>query len=149
MKKMFCLRNLLPTTKTKFYFLSLIETKMDSIIVIEAFLGYHNEILLLESETPSNHTFDAYDEKKQESIRVKTRKELNAIFEDYIDWIIDTNNGKPIHRLIIRKSFEMLLDIHSSNLYYIEHVLDEGNVIRGRGTVWKEYERLFKEKVSK
>jgi hypothetical protein len=122
---------------------------MDSIIVIEAFLGYQSEITHLEGETSSNHTFDEYDEKKQESIRVKTRKELNAIFEDYIDWIIDLNNGKPIHRLIIRKSFEILFDIHSSgNLYYIEHALGDDHNIR-KGSVWKEYERIFKEKVSK
>jgi len=121
---------------------------METLIVIESFIGYHKEIADLERETPSNHSFDEYDEEKQDLVRVKTRKELNAIFEDYIDWMIELNEGNPIHQLIIRKSFEILLQIDNSNLYYIEHALGDGN-IRGRGIVWKEYEHVFKEKIGK
>ena len=121
---------------------------MEVTSTIETFLNYQKEIIDLERETPSHNTFDSYTEEKQDDIRAKTRRSLNIIFEDYIEWIIETNGGKTFLRIHMRKSFELLLQIDHSNLIYIEHILDDDR-LRGRGDIWKEYERIFKEKLAK
>lgn len=120
---------------------------MDIITTIETFFSYKEEIANLERETPSVDSFDSFDEEKQEEIRAKTKKELNAIFDDYIDWIIETNSNKTIYRVYMRKTFELLFKTEYSVLY-IEHALGE-NHIQGRGDTWKEYESRFRKHLEK
>ena len=78
-------------------------------------------------------------------MRKNTYEKVISLFKEYIDWLIEEHEPDRKHQVLyIRKSYELLWGDGVSGIR-IDRLLRK----KGRGNLWKEFKKMYEEKIKK
>ena len=119
---------------------------MNSLLDIESFLEFKKVLSRLEDDIPYNGDMEDSTEEEKEEVRKNTYDKVISLFKEYIDWLIEEHEPDRKHQVLyIRKSYELLWGDGVSGIR-IDRLLSEK---RGRGNLWKEFKKMYEEKIKK
>ena len=129
---------------------------MNSLLDIESYLEFRKELSRINGSLPVPSEMKNYSKEGKEELKTETHDKLISLFKEYIDWLIEEHEPDIKHQVLyIRKSYELLWTSDEridriDRISRIEIIL--GTILgdpRERGELWKEFKKMYEEKIKK